>query len=99
MSFGLTNAPAGFMDMLNRVFASYIDQFFIVFIVDILIYSRNKEEHEEHLKLALRRLKEHQLFAKYYKSEFWLDIVIFPDHIISKDEVMVDPHKISAITE
>jgi hypothetical protein len=72
LSFGLTNAPAAFMDMMNRVFRPFIDKFVIVFIDDILVYSRSKEEHEEHLRLVLQTLRDHQLYGKFSKSEFWL---------------------------
>nr|ABA97503.2 retrotransposon protein, putative, Ty3-gypsy subclass [Oryza sativa Japonica Group] len=72
MSFGLTNAPAFFMNLMNKVFMEYLDKFVVVFIDDILIYSRTKEEHEEHLRLALEKLREHQLYAKFSKCEFWL---------------------------
>ncbi len=75
MPFGLTNAPAAFMDLMNRVFKEYLDKFVIVFIDDILIYSRSKEEHAEHLRIALQTLKEHRLYAKFSKCEFWLDRV------------------------
>ncbi|MER2656540.1 reverse transcriptase family protein, partial [Escherichia coli] len=71
MSFGLTNAPAAFMDLMNRVFKDYLDRFVIVFIDDILIYSSSEEEHEYHLRLVLQRLREHQLYAKFSKCEFW----------------------------
>ena len=97
MPFGLTNAPAAFMDMMNRVFDGFLDRFVIVFIDDILIYSRSKEEHEEHLRLVLQTLKEHQLYAKFSKCEFWLDQVAFLGHVISKDGVMVDPTKVEAV--
>ncbi len=73
MPFGLTNAPAAFMDLMNRVFKEYLDKSVIMFIDNILIYSRNKEEHVEHLRVALRTLKEYRLYAKFSKCEFWLD--------------------------
>ena len=72
MSFGLTNAPAGFMNLMNRVFRPYLDQFVIVFIDDILVYSRSELEHERHLGLVLQMLRRHQLYAKFNKCEFWL---------------------------
>jgi hypothetical protein len=72
MSFGLTNAPAYFMNMMNKVFMEYLDKFVAVFIDDILIYSRNEEEHAEHLRLVLQKLREHQLYAKFSKCEFLL---------------------------
>ena len=73
MPFGLTNAPTAFMDLMNRVFKPYLDQFVVVFIDDILMYLKNKEDHEKHLRVVLQTLKEHQLFAKLNKCEFWLD--------------------------
>ena len=75
LSFGLTNALAAFMDLMNRMFKPYLDSFVIVFIDDILIYSKNKAEHEEHLRILLQTLKEHQLYAKLSKCEFWLQEV------------------------
>ena len=99
MSFGLTNAPAAFMDLMNRVFKEYLDKFVIVFIDDILIYSRTREEHVEHLRIALQRLKEKQLYAKFSKCEFWLEDVQFLGHIVSKDGIKVDPAKIEAVAK
>ncbi|KAL5583072.1 hypothetical protein UlMin_015514 [Ulmus minor] len=98
MSFGLTNAPAAFMDLMNRVFKPFLDKFVIVFIDDILVYSRSKEEHEEHLRITLQTLKDHHLFAKFKKCEFWLDKVAFLGHVISKDGVAVDRAKIEAVS-
>ena len=97
MPFGLTNAPAAFMDLMNRIFKEYLDQFVIVFIDDILIYSRSKEEHERHLRTVLQTLREKKLFAKFKKCEFWLGNVSFLGHIISKEGIAVDPGKIEAI--
>ncbi|XP_074592496.1 uncharacterized protein LOC141848370 [Curcuma longa] len=97
MPFGVTNAPAIFMDLMNRVFRDYIDKFVIVFIDDILIYSRTQEEHVEHLSTVLQTLQQNQLYAKFTKCEFWLDQVSFLGHIISKDGVMVDPSKIETV--
>ena len=77
MPFGLTNAPAAFMDLMNRIFRPYLDQFVIVFIDDILIYSGSGEEHAEHLRIVLQTLREHQLYAKLSKCQFWLDSVAF----------------------
>ncbi|KAM6556128.1 hypothetical protein CsatB_003147 [Cannabis sativa] len=99
MSFGLTNAPAAFMDLMNRVFKEYLDQFVIVFIDDILIYSKTEEEHEEHLRLTLQRQREHQLYAKYKKCEFWLSEVAFLGHIITNGGIKVDPAKVAAVKE
>jgi hypothetical protein len=99
MSFGLTNVPAVFMDTMNRVFHDYLDQFTVVFIDDILIYSRTSEEHEEHLQRALERLKREKLYAKLNKCEFWLDSVSFLGHVISGERVVVDPEKVKAVVE
>ncbi|XP_060962725.1 uncharacterized mitochondrial protein AtMg00860-like [Cannabis sativa] len=85
------------MDLMNRVFKEYLDKFVVVFIDDILIYSRTMEEHEEHLRLTLSRLKEHQLYAKFKKCELRLEKVAFLGHIVSKDGVEVDPAKIEAV--
>ncbi|KAJ6837239.1 uncharacterized protein M6B38_121860 [Iris pallida] len=83
MPFGLTNAPAIFMDLMNRVFYQYLDKFVIVFIDDILIYSKSEEEHEKHLRIVLQTLREEQLYAKLSKCEFWLDQIPFLGHIIT----------------
>ncbi|WVZ76388.1 hypothetical protein U9M48_024365 [Paspalum notatum var. saurae] len=91
MSFGLTNAPAYFMNLMNKVFMEYLDKFVVVFIDDILIYSKTEEEHEEHLRLVLQKLRDHKLYAKSSKCEFWLDQVPFLGHIVSKGGIMVDP--------
>ncbi|GJU58419.1 putative reverse transcriptase domain-containing protein [Tanacetum coccineum] len=97
MPFGLTNAPAVFMDLMNRVCKSYLDKFMIVFIDDILIYSKNKEEHGEHLKTILNLLRSEKLYAKFSKCDFWLDFVQFLGHVIDSSGVHVDPVKIEAI--
>ncbi|XP_063942791.1 uncharacterized protein LOC135150428 [Daucus carota subsp. sativus] len=96
MAFGLTNAPA-FMDLMNRVFKKYLDKFVIVFIDDILIYSKTTEEHAEHLKTALEILRKKKLYAKFSKCEFWLEEVQFLGHIVSREGIKVDPAKIEAI--
>jgi hypothetical protein len=83
MSFGLTNAPTYFMNLINKVFIKFLDKFVVVFIDDILVYSRTKEEHAEHLRLVLGTLREHQLYAKFSKCEFWLKEVGFLGHVIS----------------
>jgi hypothetical protein len=82
MSFGLTNAPAYFMNLMNKVFMEYLDMFVVVFIDDILIYSKSDSDHEEHLRLVLQKLRDNQLYAKYSKCEFWIDEVPFLGHII-----------------
>ena len=99
MPFGLTNAPAAFMDLMNRVFKEFLDKFVIVFIDDILIYSKTQAEHERHLRTVLQTLRKHQLYAKFSKCEFWLDHVTFLGHVISKEGVMVDPAKIEAVSK
>ncbi|GJR74056.1 putative reverse transcriptase domain-containing protein [Tanacetum coccineum] len=97
MPFGLTNAPAIFMDLMNRVCKPYLDKLVMVFIDDILIYSKNKEEHGEHLKTILNLLRSEKLYAKFSKCDFWLDPVQFLGHVIDSSEVHVDPAKIEAI--
>jgi hypothetical protein len=97
MSFGLTNALAFFMNLMNNVFMDYLDKFVVVVIVDILIYSQSEEEHVDHLKMVLQRLREHQLYAKLSKCEFWIDEVLFLGHIISKDGLAVDSKKVADI--
>ncbi|KAG8477207.1 hypothetical protein CXB51_030530 [Gossypium anomalum] len=97
MPFGLTNAPAVFMDLMNRIFRLYLDRFVVVFIDDILVYSRDEEEHAEHLRTVLQILREKQLYAKFSKCEFWLREVGFLRHIVSAEGIRVDPSKISAI--
>jgi hypothetical protein len=83
MSFGLTNAPAYFMYLMNSVFMDYLDKFVVVFIDDILIYSQNEQEHEKHLRKVLQRLRDCQLYAKLRKCEFWISEVLFLGHIIN----------------
>jgi hypothetical protein len=99
MSFGLTNTTAVFMDTMNIVFHDYLDKFTVVFIDDILIYSKMLEEHEEHLQKALERLRKEQLYTKLKKCEFWLDSVSFLRHVISGDGISVDPKKFKAVVE
>ncbi|GKF27240.1 putative reverse transcriptase domain-containing protein [Tanacetum coccineum] len=97
MPFGLTNAHAVFMDLMNRVCKPYLDKFLIVFIDDILIYSRNEQEHEEHLKTILEMLKKEELYAKFSKCEFWINTVKFLGHVIDSSSIHVDPTKIEAV--
>ena len=97
MSFGLTNAPAHFMYLMNSVFMPELDKFVVVFIDDILIYSKSEEEHAEHLRIVLQRLRDHQLYAKFSKCEFWLDRVPFLGHIISAEGISVDPSKVADV--
>jgi hypothetical protein len=97
MSFDLTNAPAYFMNLMNKVFMEYLDRFVVVFIDDILIYSKNDSDHEEHLRLVLQKLRDNQLYAKFSKCEFWLDEVPFLGHIISNGGILVDPVKVREI--
>jgi hypothetical protein len=97
MSFGLTNALAYFMYMINKVFMEYLDKFIVVFIDDILVYSRNEEEHEGHLCLVLQKLQDHKLYAKLSKCEFWLEQVAFVGHVVSKGGISMDPSKVQDV--
>ena len=97
MPLGLTNAPTAFMDLTNRVFRPYLDQFVVVFIDNILVYSRSGEEHERHLSIVLQTLKDKQLYAKLKKCEFWLDKVYFLGHVVTKDGISADPGKVDVV--
>jgi hypothetical protein len=97
MSFRLINAPAYFMYMMNTVFMEYLDKFVMVFINDILVYSRNEGEHEGRLRLVLQKLRDHELYAKLSKCEFWLKQVAFLGHVISKGGISVDPSKVQDV--
>ena len=97
MPFGLTNTLAAFMDLMRRVFQPYLDHFVVFFVDDILIYSQTEEEHEDHLRIVLKTLKDHQLYAKFRKCEFWLTKVKFLGHIVSASGVLVDPEKVEAV--
>ena len=95
--FGLTNAPTAFMDLMHRIFQPYLDQFVIVFVDDILIYSQSEWEHEYHLRIVLQLLRDHQLYAKFSKCEFWLTDVRFLGHVVLASGVSVDPEKVEAV--
>ena len=97
MPFGVTNALAIFMDYMNRIFRPWLDKFVVVFIDDILIYSKTKEEHADHLRVVLKILRDHQLYEKLSKCEFWLDEVQFLGHVISAKGIAVDPAKIETV--
>jgi hypothetical protein len=99
MSFCLTNAPTHFMYLMNSIFMPELDKFVVVFIDDILIYSKNKEKHAEHLRIVLSHLREHQLYAMFSKCEFWLDEVSFLGHVLSAKGVVVDPGKVKDILD
>jgi hypothetical protein len=99
MSFGLTNAPAFFRHLMNKVFMDYLDTFVVIFIDDILVYSKSEAEHEKYLKLVLQRLREHKLYAKLSKCEFWIDEVPFLGHVISKGGIAVDPSKVKDVLD
>ena len=98
MSFRLTNSPAAFMDLMNK-FKKYLDKLVIVFIDDILIYSRTMEEHELHLKIVLEKLREKKLYAKFSRCESWLRKVTFLGHMVSKEGISVDPSKVEAVSQ
>ena len=97
MPFGLTNAPAAFMGLMHRVFHPYLDQFVVVFVDDILIYSETEEDHEDHLRVVLQTLRDHQLYFKFITCEFWLAEVRFLGHVVSASGVLVDPEKVEVV--
>ena len=99
MPFSVTNAPAVFMDYMNRIFQPFLDKFVVVFIDDILIYSKTREQHAEHLRLVLGVLREKHLYAKLSKCEFWMDEVQFLGHVISAQGIAVDPAKVEAVVK
>jgi hypothetical protein len=99
MSFVVTNAPAYFMYLMNSIFMTELDNFVVVFIDDILIYSKNEREHAEHLQIVLQHLRDHKLYAKFSKCEFWLDSVKFLGHTISKEGISVDPSKVQEVMD
>ena len=97
MPFELTNAPTTFMDLMHRVFQLYLDPFVVVFVDDILIYSKSEEEHKNHLRVVLQVLRDHRLYAKFSKCEFWLIEVKFLGHVVSTSSVSVDSEKVKAV--
>jgi len=99
MSFGLTNAPTYFMYLMNSVFMPELDKFVVVFIDDILIYSKDETDHKQHLCVVLQHLRDHQLYAKFTKCEFWLTSVKFLGHTISSAGISVDPRKVQEVMD
>ena len=97
--FGLTNAPAFFMCLMNNVMHKYLDKFVVVFIDDILIYSKTEEEHKEHLKIVLQELRDHQLFVKFSKCDFFKDKIKYSGHVVTKEGISVNLEKIRAIKD
>ena len=97
MPFGLTNALAAFMDLMHRVFQPYLDRFFVVFVDDILIYSKSEEEDEDHLRVVLQALRDHKLYAKFNKCEFWLTEVRFLGNVVSTSGVSVEQEKVEVV--
>jgi len=97
MPFGLTNTPAYFVDLMNRVFRDVLNKFVLVFIDDILVFSKDEKEHETHLKFVLETLRSHQLKAKFSKCHFWKDEVRFLGHTVSENGISIDPAKIVVI--
>jgi hypothetical protein len=99
LPFGLTNAPAFFMNLMNKVFKEELDKFVVVFIDDILIYSKSQKDHDHHLQIVLGRLRAHQLYAKLSKCEFWLEKIAFLGHILTAEGIEVDPSKTEAVSK
>lgn len=99
MPFGLTTEPAALMDLINRNFELFLDKFMVVFIHDILVFTKSHADHEKHLRIVLRTIRKKKLFAKLSKCEFWLDQVDFLGHLVTKDEIFVDPRNIEAIVK
>jgi hypothetical protein len=99
MSFGLTNAPAYFMYLMNSVFMPELDKFVIMFIDDILIYLENEKDHAEHLRIVLTRLRDHQLYVKFSKCEFWLKTVPFLGYVLSENGISVNPSKVQEVVD
>ena len=99
MPFELTNSPVVFMCLMNNVMHKYLETFVVVFIGNILIYSKSEEEHKEHLKIVLQELREHQLYAKFSKCDFFKDKIQYLGHVVTKEGISFDPKKIKAIKE
>src|SRR3954465_15027255 len=99
MSFGLTNAPATFSRMMNSIFMEYLDKFVVIYLDDILIYSKKEEEHAEHLRLVLMKLREHRMYAKFSKCEFWLLEVTYLGHVISAKGIVVNPERVQVVLD
>jgi hypothetical protein len=99
MSFGLTNAPVVFMEAMNRMLHPYLDIFVVVFIDDILVYSKTEEEHEVHLRLVLDKLREYKYYAKLKKCAFWFSVVAFLDHVINQDGITIDPKNVASVVK
>ena len=97
MPFGLTNASIAFMHLMNRVFRPYVDQFVVVFIDDIIVHSKDAQEHEQHLRIVMETLREKKLYDKPSKCDFWLKEVFFLGHIVSTEGIRVDPIKIEVV--
>ena len=97
MPFGLTNVPVAFMDLMHRVFQPYLHQFVVVFVNNILIYSQSEEEHEDHLRVVLQLLSDHQLYAKFNKCQFWLTEVGFFGQVVSASGVSMDPERVKVV--